>query len=156
MKPIKDMLDAMKPEAIQKMLGKDNVSAQFYEAFKQELDTGNIQEFTKQKIVITNSFICDYSSFVLRIGRTLLIRPLNSIANAYRTTIINGQYNFDFVSIKLDYFNRGCDYLNMQSRKGKDISVYDEVLDVLKPIVQQNAALAANAQVQNEQIQGGV
>lgn len=133
MKTIHDICNSTKPKDIQKIqdyLVKNNCT-QYYQAFNQELTYPNVLDYPVNKLVITNSFICDYN-------HDFLIYPISNIINVYKSNIINGEYSFSNIHVAIETKDNTRFYIGNTIRLPKDSPIDNFISHVKAKCMQYN------------------
>lgn len=133
MKTIIDVCNSTKPKDIQKLqdnLVKNNCT-QYFQAFKQEITYPTTIDYPVNKLVITNSFICDYN-------HDFFIYPIANIINIYKSNIINGEYNFTNMHVAVETRDNRRFYIGNSFRKLKDSPIDNFISNVKIKCMQYN------------------
>lgn len=132
MKGVKDLILDESPKNVKKLekiFEKDPESASYFDALKAEAGRSSAQEFTKFRILVTDSFVC-YSPVVF--GGRLNIVPITKVRNIYRTNIVRGEYNFDNFTLAVET-DTGIIYLAVYPRAGaKTLDIFNEVIEAVR------------------------
>ena len=131
MKSIKEMLLDDSPKAakkLEKLLAKDTESASYLDAVKAEAGGSGAVEFPKLRMLVTDSFVCYLG---LGIGGGLMIVPISSIRNLYRTNIIRYEYDYAYFTLAVET-DSGIKYLMRYPRNGKAMDIFNEVIAAVK------------------------
>lgn len=133
-KSIKDILLDESPKGlkkIEKALEKhaNTTTRENFETLKKELANDTFVDFPKLRVVVTNSCVCSYNT---AITFTIDITPISKITNAFRSNIVNGEYDYDNFHLQLETTDHINVYYADQIRTKKVFTAYDEVVAEIK------------------------
>ena len=132
MKGVKDLILDDSPKnakKLEKLLSKDPGSAAYFEAAKAEAARPAAQEFTKFRMMVTDSFVC-FSR--IGIGGALIIIPISQITTIYRTNVVRNTYDFDSVTLAVETGSQ-IRYLAVYPRtSAKSLDVFNEVIAAVR------------------------
>lgn len=132
MKGVKDMILDDSPKnakKLEKLLAKDPGSAAYLEAARAEASSATAKEFTKFRMLVTDSFICCSR---IGIAGALIIVPISTVTNIYRTNIIMTEYDHDQFTLAVETTS-GIKYLANYPRAGaKTLDIFNEIIDTVR------------------------
>lgn len=132
MKNIKDlMLDDSPKNAkkLEKLLNNDPGSEAYFESARAEASRATAHEFSKFRIMVTDSFLC-FSR--IGIGGALMIVPISKITAIYRTNVIGNEYDFNNFTLAVET-DAGIKYMAVYPRAGaKTLDIFNEVIDAVR------------------------
>lgn len=132
MKNIKElMLDDSPKNAkkLEKLLAKDPGSEACFDAAREEASRPTAQEFSKFRMMVTDSFVC-FSR--IGIGGALMIVPISQIKSIYRTNLIGNSYDFNNFTLAVET-DAGIKYMAVYPRAGaKTLDIFNEVIDAVR------------------------
>jgi hypothetical protein len=131
MKGIKEMLLDESPKNVkklEKLLEKAPGSAAYLEAAKAEASGAGAMDFPNLYMMVTDSFLCYHS---VGIGAQLLILPLSSIVNLYRSNKVGNEYDYTNFRLAVETVS-GTIYLTSYPRTGKGMEIFNDVITAVK------------------------
>ena len=132
MKNIKElMLDDSPKNAkkLEKLLAKDPGSEAYFDAAREEASRPTAQEFSKFRMMVTDSFVC-FSR--IGIGGALMIVPISQIKSIYRTNVIGNSYDFNNFTLAVET-DAGIKHMAVYPRAGaKTLDIFNEVIDAVR------------------------
>jgi hypothetical protein len=132
MKGVKDLILDDSPKnakKLEKLLAQDPGSAAYLEAARAEAGSATAREFTKFRMMVTDSFVC-FSR--IGIAGALMIVPIAEITNIYRTSIIRNEYDFDQITLAVETAN-GIKYMANYPRAGaKTLDIFNEIIEAVR------------------------
>mgnify|MGYP003292642826 CR=1 FL=1 len=133
-KSIKDMILDESPKSVKKIeksLNSKNISpitVANFEAMKSELATGSSKDYPKLKVLITDSFVLRYET---SFGFAFEIVPLKDVQNAYRSNIVNGEFEYDNFHLAIETAEKTYYFAQMLKNK-KTYTAYEEIIADIK------------------------
>ena len=132
MKGVKDLILDESPKntkKLEKMLSKDPGSEAYLEAARAEAARTTAVEFTKFRMMVTDSFLC-FSRF--GIAGALMIVPISQITNIYRTNVVGNTYDFNNFTLAVET-NGGIKYMAVYPRGGaQTLEIFNPVIDAVR------------------------
>lgn len=131
MKGVKDLILDDSPKNVKKLekLLKDPASASYLDAARAEAANSTAMEFPKFRMMVTDSFVC-YSR--IGIAGEVVIIPISTITNVYRTCIVRNEYEFEQFTLAVETTG-GLKYLANFPRTGaKSLDIFNDVISAIK------------------------
>ena len=107
-------------------------SKEYMASFIAEATGVSATDFPKVGCMITNNYICAYST-LMRMSYKILVFPLSQVTNIYRSNMsIDNVYDFTGFYLFADMADGSKKQLAFNARKGNKVDMYDELIGCFK------------------------
>lgn len=114
---------------ITKAIESDSLTCACWEAFRQEAASGTTVELPNVKLIITDNYLCWYSTAIKLSFRLI---PITSIMNLYRTNMIDGNYDYGNFRLALELSDGSRLTVAPYARSKKTLDVYEEAIRIVR------------------------